>query len=134
VWQPPQDAKLGEAKLAEVRDFLFGHAQPGTPVWCQLVVDEAQRFPTVTEDLVRRALGRGIRVVVVSQYPTGLPPGLRTNCPSRIVFKPGIEGLKFLRDYGAYPHEEIASWTEQKYHFVSYAPERGWERHGPIRS
>lgn len=133
VFQPAQEQKAGEAQLAGIRDYLFRHAPPGTPVWAQLVVDEAQRFPDVTEDLVRRSLGRGIRVVVVTQYPTGLPPGLRTNCPARIVFKPGIEGQKFLRDYGYYPHEEITSWTEQKHHYVSYTPSRGWMKHGPVK-
>lgn len=134
VFQPAQDRDAGEVQLGNVRDYLFRHAPPGTPVWCQLVVDEAQRYPVVTEDLVRRSLGRGIRVVVVTQYPTGLPPGLRTNCPSRIVFKPGIEGQKFLRDYGYYPHEQITAWTEQKYHYVSYTPESGWKLHTPVKS
>lgn len=132
VYDPPQDQSAGEAELGRLKNYLFSHAKPGTPVWCQVVVDEAQRFPDETEDFVRRALGRGIRVVVVSQYPTGLRPGIRTNCPARVVFKPGIEGLKFLRDYGYYPHEEIEAWTANKYHFVSYTPADGWVRHTPV--
>lgn len=134
VYQPSQDQQTGGAQLGALRDYLYSHAPPGTPTWCQVIIDEAQRYPGVAEDVARRSLGRGIRVVIVSQYPTGLPPGLRTNCPARIVFKPGIEGLKFLRDYGYYPHEEIEAWTAQKYHFVSYTPDSGWVKHPPIRA
>lgn len=132
VYQPNQNLERADQQLAELREYLFAHAKPGTPIWGQVVVDEAQKFPETAEDLTRRALGRGVRVVCVTQYPTGLPPGLRTNCPNRIVFKPGIEGLKFLRDYGYYPHEEIEAHTSRRYHFASYSPDRGWAYHAPV--
>lgn len=132
VFQPSQSAATAEAQLRGLQAYLYSHAKPGTPVWCQLVVDEAQKFNEATEDLTRLSLGRGIQVVPVTQYPTGLSPGLRSNCPNRVIFKPGIEGMKFLRDYGYYPHEEIVEWTANRYHFASYAPDRGWQFHQPI--
>jgi len=131
-YNPSQSQERAEAQLRALQAYLYEHAKPGTAPWCQLVVDEAQKFNEVAEDLTRLSLGRGIQVVVLTQYPTGLSPGLRSNCPNRVIFKPGIEGIKFLRDYGTYPHEEIVDHTQHRYRFAKYSPATGWEYHDPV--
>lgn len=132
---PPADLAGATAHLWELWHYLLGKGAEG-PIWCRLLIDEAQRFEPPSgegpvEDATRRALGKGIQVVVITQYPTGLKPGTRTNCPARIIFKPGIEGARFLDTYGQYP-KEIVSWTAQKRCWASYLPARGWAYHLPL--
>lgn len=134
VYWPRPGLAQAEAQLRELRDWLFdlGRRSNGEEPWFQLIPDEAQMFNDVVEDLCRRARGKGGRIVPTTQYPSGLAPGLRTNCHARVIFKPGIEGQKFLRDYGAYPHEEILRRTALEHHWVSYRKQRGWRWHPPV--
>lgn len=123
--------------LRQLKDALYRVAprETGDP-WGQIVVDEAQKYRVSrndpTGDLVRVAGGLGLRVLIVTQYPTGVDPEVRSQCDTRIVFKPGIEGTRFLRSYGEYPTDEILDWTNRPYHFVSYSTARGWVRRRPI--
>lgn len=132
---PPGDLPSATQHLWRLWLYLLDHAAEG-PVWCRLLIDEAQRFESArvegpVEDAARRGLGKGIQVVVITQYPVGLKPGTRTNCPSRIIFKPGIEGERFLRTYGSYPPEIIAHTARQRC-AASYKADRGWRLHPPV--
>lgn len=139
---PSSDREQARADLDELVRFLFQHGAGASYRWCNLVVDEAQEFSRETsvggqQDSVRlvatRGLGAyGIRLVVLTQYPPALNTTTRTNCATRVVFRPGIEGLSFLRGSGQYPHEQIVGWTNQKYHFASYNPALGWRYHVPV--
>jgi len=138
---PPANVEEATTHLQSVVDFLFRHGKGAEgEVWAQLIVDEAQEFSreNSSNDPVRlvatRGLGAyGVRLVVITQYPVTLNTTTRTNCAYRVIFRPGIEGTRFLQSYGAYPSEEIEVWTRQKYHFVTYAPDRGWRKHTPVR-
>lgn len=135
----PPSGQAGTSHLEAVVEALFKHGKGAEgQVWAQLIVDEAQEFSRENSqnDPVRlvatRGLGAyGVRLVCLTQYPVALNTTTRTNCAVRIIFKPGIEGKRFLATYGAYPAEEIDSWTRQKYHFVSYNG-RDWEQQNPV--
>lgn len=133
---PPSDLPGATAHLEALWEALFSVAKEG-PVWCRLLVDEAQRFEPPgdregpVEDIARRGLGKGIQLVVITQYPPGLKPDTRTNCPTRIVFKPGLEGEKFLQTYGSAYHPAVVPHTAHKRAWATYIPSRGWRLHPP---
>lgn len=134
----PAKGQAGVAQLDQLVAWLFRHGQGAGRIWCQLLVDEAQEYSRETsqQDPVRlvatRGLGAyGIRLVAITQYPVTLNTTTRTNCAFRVIFSPGIEGSAFLQNKG-YPYEQIAAWTQRKYHFASYAPNRGWAYHKPV--
>lgn len=135
---PSSDGPTANAELQRVVNWLFKHGKDAGHVWAQLIVDEAQEYSreNTQQDPVRlvatRGLGAyGVRLVAVTQYPVTLNTTTRTNCAGRVIFKPGIEGQRFLQSYGAYP-PEIESHTANKYHFASYNPDRGWAYHRKI--
>lgn len=145
---PVRDQVGAQAQLEELKEYLFAKGGPGIGVWCQVVADEAQRFkPTggredPVEDIARRGLGAfGVRVVAITQYPTALNPGTRTNCSGRVIFKPGIEGDRFVQTYGSYPYAQIKAWTDQVVqtadgpkhrYFATYRADRSWQYHPPL--
>lgn len=137
---PAGNIEQANAQLEQLVNWLFRHGKGAGRVWCQVLVDEAQEYSRETSgnDPVRmiatRGLGAyGVRLVCITQYPVTLNTTTRTNCVNRVIFKPGIEGLSFLQSKGQYPHQEIEAWTAGKYHFVSYGPDRGWQKHHPVR-
>lgn len=130
--------------LVDVVAWLKRHGarhRQGGPPWAQLVVDEAQKYsrqqavggqPDPVQDIATTGLGAfGIRLVCVTQYPATLNTTTRTNCETRIIFRPGIEGERFLQSSGRYPFDDIIAWTSQRRHFASYHPDLGWRYHGP---
>lgn len=133
---PPADLSGATSHLWGLWQYLLSKGLEG-PVWCRLFVDEAQRFEPPgdregpVEDATRRGLGKGIQVVVITQYSPGIKPGTRTNCPSRILFKPGDEGRRFLLTAYGYP-PEVVDWTERKYHWASKHAGGAWRLHPPI--
>jgi len=136
---PSSNLEASTAQLQQLVDWLFRHGKGAGYVWAQILVDEAQEYSRETSgnDPVRmvatRGLGAyGVRLVCITQYPVTLNTTTRTNCVNRVIFKPGLEGLSFLQSRGQYPVQEIERHTGQKYHFVSYAPDRGWAKHAPI--
>lgn len=135
---PSSNQGQAVAQLEQLTGWLFRHGKEAGRIWCQVLVDEAQEYSRENsqQDPVRliatRGLGAyGTRLVAITQYPVTLNTTTRTNCAYRVIFKPGIEGLRFLQSYGAYP-PEIEGWTAQKYHFAAYHPQRGWTYHRPI--
>lgn len=137
-YDPPADLAGARAHLEALWQYLLLKGREG-PLWCRLFVDEAQRFEPpgdaegTVEDATRRALGKGIQVVAITQYPTGLKPGTRTNCTQRVIFRPGIEGVRFLKTYGEYPGDVVTHTAAQRA-WASYTPVRGWKYHPPLRS
>lgn len=137
-YDPPSDLAGARAHLEALWQYLLGFGREG-PLWCRVFVDEAQRFEPpgdaegTVEDATRRALGKGIQVVAITQYPTGLKPGTRTNCTQRVIFRPGIEGTRFLLTYGTYP-PEVIPWTAVPRQWSSYTPTLGWRFHPPVKA
>lgn len=136
---PSGNLEQANQQLAQLVAWIFKHGKGAGRVWCQVLVDEAQEYSRENSqnDPVRmvatRGLGAyGVRLIAITQYPVTLNTTTRTNCAFRVIFKPGIEGTRFLQSYGQYPVEELGVWTAKKYHFMSYAPNRGWAQHGPI--
>lgn len=131
---PPPDQASAQQHLAAVRDLLYRYGKGAAAVWAQVVVDEAQRYTDANgredpvEDLARRGLGAyGVRLIAITQYPTALNPGTRTNCAVRVIFRPGIEGTRFLQAYGAYPVPEIEAHTAAVPHgYARYTQASGW--------
>lgn len=135
---PPGNVQAANAELERLVAWLFHHGKGAGRIWCQVLVDEAQEYSRENSqnDPVRmiatRGLGAyGVRLVAITQYPVTLNTTTRTNCAYRVIFRPGIEGQRFLESYGAYPRE-IMDWTAHKYHFASYHPGRGWAYHRPV--
>lgn len=137
---PSADRDKARGELEDIKDTMLDLSRTwsGGEPWCQIVVDEAQLYDKgqksdPLEDLARRGLGKGIRVVAVTQYPTGIKTGTRTNLATRIVFRPGLEGTSFIRSqWSSDLAERIQEWTEDPYHYASKAPGRGWEYHEPV--
>lgn len=138
-FMPSSNVAQANAELERLTGWLFKHGNGSAgKIWCQVLVDEAQEYSRENsqQDPVRMIATRGLgaygtRLVAITQYPVTLNTTTRTNCAFRVIFKPGIEGLRFLQSYGAYP-PEIEPWTAQKYHFAAYHPQRGWTYHRPI--
>lgn len=109
------------------------------PPWMQIVIDEAQVWldecGDLIEDMTARGLGMGLVVVLITQYPAGLNGKLgtriRNNLETRIVLRQGDEGRRCIQSW-QWPVDELVPWTEQKYHFASYAPVIGWRMHCPV--
>lgn len=109
------------------------------PPWIQLVIDEAQVWldecGDLIEDMAARGLGMGLRLILITQYPAGLNGKLgtriRNNLETRIVLRQGDEGRRCIQGW-QWPVNLIIPWTEQKFHFASYAPGLGWRVHCPI--
>jgi hypothetical protein len=158
VWDPPrtEDGIDFDVAGAQLRR-LWGRVQhvgtrtrlqEGQP-YIQLVIDEAQQWegfyltrddkgrpqrrphPATLEDMAARGLGLGLRLVYVTQYPTGLQPKTRTNLNTRIIFAPGDEGERCLQQWG-WPLDLIKAGTAAPWHFLSYVREWGWCQHAPI--
>lgn len=136
---PSGNLEQANAQLAQLVAWLFRHGKGAGHIWCQLLVDEAQEYSRENSqnDPVRmvatRGLGAyGIRLVCITQYPVTLNTTTRTNCAVRVIFRPGIEGTRFLQSYGQYPVDRLTAHTSKKYHFMSYSPGTEWREHGPI--
>lgn len=131
---PPPDRAGARFHLQALVDYLKAKGREG-PIWCRLLVDEAHRFEDTdegpVEDGARTLLGKGVQLVVITQYSPGIKPGTRTNCPWRIIFRPGSEGEALLVNNYGVPREVVAH-ANQKYHWASYTPARGWRVHPPV--
>lgn len=148
VWDPPRQAdgidwKAADAELLTLWGKLQSVAQrtgwtSSRAPWCQIIVDEAQMWesddskrPRTLEDIAARGLGMGVRLVLVTQHPSGIRVKTRTNLETRVVFRLGDEGHRVIKGWG-WPADEIMANAEAKYHFSSYAPGLGWRHHKPI--
>jgi hypothetical protein len=110
----------------------------GSDPWGQIVGDETSVLARRTESgedpvvtLAARGLNSyGVRFVAIVQHPGMLETDVRTNFPVRVLFKPGAEGARFLESYRV--PGDVLQHVEQRFHFASYAPGRGWRRHQPL--
>jgi hypothetical protein len=133
---PPAGLEDATSHLWALWHYLMRYGAEG-PVWCRLFVDEAQRFEPPgdregpVEDATRRGLGKGIQVIVITQYSPGIKPGTRTNCPTRVLFKPGDEGRRFLLTTYGYP-ADVVDWTDRKRHWASKLPGGAWRLSPPV--
>lgn len=136
----PESTEAARAILMELVRFLFKHGEGSNGrIWAQVLVDEAQDYAATQSQadpvgvLAKRGLGAyGVRLVAITQYPTGIPASVRTNCAGKIIFKPGDEGVAFLRQKQWGDPDAINQHTLKKYHWASYLPGRGWAMHAPI--
>lgn len=140
-YHPPSDRDQARGELEDIVDTMFdlGEDWTGGDPWCQIVVDEAQVYDegsnTVdpVETVATRGLGAyGVRVVAISQYPVGLKTTTRTNLATRVVFRPGMEGSRFIRQQWPGAADTIEAWTDQAYHYCTYRPGVGWRQHTPV--
>lgn len=131
---PPSDKAGARSHLQVLVDYLKAKGRDGA-IWARLLIDEAHRFEGTdegpVEDGARTLLGKGVQVVIITQYSPGIKPGTRTNCPWRIIFRPGSEGEALLVNNYGVPREAVAH-ANQKRHWASYTPARGWRCHPPV--
>jgi len=96
--------------------------RPKSP-WCWLVIDEAHVFlPNRQDDtsqilqVLRRGKRRGIKVILVSQYPADVSKAARTQCEQHVIFRINQYAQGYLKDHNI-PVAQIQAHTEKDYHF-----------------